>query len=431
MALLDFITSPIKAIKNLFVGGSGATTTQPPPTPVAQATPQMTPANNVYQSKPQISPNVYQPKSPPTLTSTTSASTIPVSSITLPEPKITLESPKISPNISGDVIDLGKITPTKTPTVDQKTIADLSSRLNELYKTTISLQESIPKAITPPSQSQVLGGQITDENIFQSVINKYKISEKQQAIDTMRQRILAATQVFDDAVKELSQEGGVPENIRQKRVQYLQNQADKNLKALELQYNFLIDDYNKSLDLAKSEVSNITTAQERQRDNARQMIQQLISTGGLGGLSDDELNQWASVSGYPLESLKSLRKAVKQGNDLKIQKTLDQMQAQAANLDLARQRLEVQQTGGGNRLTLIEAKNLGLPTSLVGMSEAEIGRDLENPTPPNWFKTMTENRLRSSILPSILQVYWDEFKKNLEQKKTAGSTSEEIVNPFK
>jgi hypothetical protein len=81
---------------------------------------------------------------------------------------------------------------------------------------------------------------------------------------------------------------------------------------------------------------------EQQRDNARLMIQQMISTGALANIPDAELQNWAAQSGYTFDSLKAVRDAVKKNDDLKLQKTLQQMEIQAQNYDLARQRLDLQ-----------------------------------------------------------------------------------------
>ncbi len=44
------------------------------------------------------------------------------------------------------------------------------------------------------------------------------------------------------------------------------------------------------------------------------MIQQLISTGAIVDLNDDDLNQLSLYSNYPIKILKSIRSAVKSGN---------------------------------------------------------------------------------------------------------------------
>jgi hypothetical protein len=86
--------------------------------------------------------------------------------------------------------------------------------------------------------------------------------------------------------------------------------------------------------------------------------------------------------------------------------------------------------GDKNKLTLTEAKSLGLPLSLVGMSEADIGNDLASTSPPQWFKEIKEEEEKMSIIPSVLTKLWNDFKNSIFSKlKTAGTTGG-IINPF-
>lgn len=64
----------------------------------------------------------------------------------------------------------------------------------------------------------------------------------------------------------------------------------------------------------------------------------------------------------------------------------------------------------GNKLTLNEAKNLGLPMSLVGMNEEDLAKSIVSDTAPLWFKKEAENRLKASVSDYLLQKLWNEFK---------------------
>jgi hypothetical protein len=68
-----------------------------------------------------------------------------------------------------------------------------------------------------------------------------------------------------------------------------------------------------------------------------------------------------------------------------------------------------------NTLTAYEAANLGLPKTMVGMSESIINSQLNNSTPPNWFL---------QIKPGASKEDWDSFRFNIP---TTGNT---IENPF-
>ena len=103
-------------------------------------------------------------------------------------------------------------------------------------------------------------------------------------------------------------------------------------------------------------------------------------------------------------------------------RTLDQNLV-LKQMDLAQRQAEVETKGEssprGNKLTLAEATKFGLPTSLVGMTEEQIGQDLESPVPPSWFKTMIENQLRMSLTSQALQEKWEEFRVGTSQGKTS------------
>ena len=85
--------------------------------------------------------------------------------------------------------------------------------------------------------------------------------------------------------------------------------------------------------------------------------------------------------------------------------------------------------GEGNKLSIDEVKKLGLPFSLVGKSEQEIGQNLESFAPPQWFRDIMEQKLQQTIIPPALQEMWGEFKKQLKEGESVGTTS--IENPFK
>lgn len=83
-----------------------------------------------------------------------------------------------------------------------------------------------------------------------------------------------------------------------------------------------------------------------------------------------------------------------------------------------------------NKLTLSETKSLGLPTSLVGMSEEDIGQDLESSTPPQWFKNSLEEKLQASTTPETLSSAWQEFRKTATKKTTSTTGKTKLEELF-
>lgn len=78
-----------------------------------------------------------------------------------------------------------------------------------------------------------------------------------------------------------------------------------------------------------------------------------------------------------------------------------------------------------NKLTLNEAKSLGLPFSLVGKSEEEIGNQLLSESIPTWFRELKEQESQMTIRPDILQQVWNDFRNGVLKPKT-----DAITNPF-
>lgn len=62
----------------------------------------------------------------------------------------------------------------------------------------------------------------------------------------------------------------------------------------------------------------------------------------------------------------------------------------------------------GNKLTLSEARNLGLPLTLVGTSEATLAKQVAGSTPPSWFMEVNPGPLS----PEKIKTLWREFQDN-------------------
>lgn len=75
----------------------------------------------------------------------------------------------------------------------------------------------------------------------------------------------------------------------------------------------------------------------------------------------------------------------------------------------------------GNKLTLSEVTKFGLPTSLVGKTEQQIGQDLSSSTPASWFRSEIENRLQQSLTPQKLQQEWEKFRTSVSSGAQSSS----------
>jgi LysM repeat protein len=324
----------------------------------------------------------------------------------------------------------------KSP-LSQQTISDLNNYLENtkqiLYQAQAKLNPALnmpePMPVPPQEGIQKEGPSFVAK--WEEIARKYDLPNQIKQIEDMRTKILAESQAYDIIIKDIQNDPDFPKRLAQKKINAIQKARDTNLKALELQLNFLVDNYNQRLNMAKYEAGLYQeeyragqTALERERrareraiDNNRAMLQQMISTGALGDLTDAELQQWANATGYTLESLKAMRKAVKTGNELKI--------AQArANLERTQALTEkTLSSPRGDKLTISEAKSLGLPLSLVGRSEAEVLNEINSPNPPSWFKDMIEQKLQASVSDNYLIQKWREFKDAFNKTQSSGGSS--------
>jgi len=66
--------------------------------------------------------------------------------------------------------------------------------------------------------------------------------------------------------------------------------------------------------------------------------------------------------------------------------------------------------GSKNKITLAEAKSLGLPISTVGMSQDDILKTLQADAAPPWFIEKVQNELQMSLTPQAAKDAWNEFR---------------------
>ena len=62
------------------------------------------------------------------------------------------------------------------------------------------------------------------------------------------------------------------------------------------------------------------------------------------------------------------------------------------------------------KLNTIDAQRLGLPKSIVGLSENEVLDQLRDPTPPDWFVEIEEGKPDGAKTRDELDRAWKEFR---------------------
>ena len=411
--------------QKLFSGGS--TTPSAASVPRGSVLPQAssTPQSGGIAPSTTINYTPYIPITPPPTTPNPQAS----STTNTPIPFVNYTPIKINPPtvktpnpISNGVVKIEQPS-SKSPskTIEAPTVKEYEDKINQAINE--RLQYYLPQ-LTAPIQppSNVLPDR------YNEILNKYSIPQRQAELDKMRQTILTAADEFDKMIKDEQNVGGVREGVREARIKLLQDARDTNLQKLQLQYNFLNNLYQNSLDAAKQEMgiyekqySTQQSEREKAIDNTRQFIQQMISTGAIADATDDDLVGMATSLGVNVSLLKNLRKAVKTGNDLKIQQAWTNLERTQALTEKALK------SPSGNTLTISEAKSLGLPFSLVGRSEAEIANEINSSNPPIWFKDMVEQKLQASVLPVYLIQKWNEFKDAFYKLHSAGGSTENSI----
>ncbi|MFN7088828.1 MAG: hypothetical protein ACK4NX_03390, partial [Candidatus Paceibacteria bacterium] len=239
----------------------------------------------------------------------------------------------------------------------QNKLTQLSRALTEQYKALNPVPENpIPRPETiVDNQEQLNKITKTPLAVYEDAMKKWDIPKRIREIEDMRARIVSENEAYDTMIKEIRETGGVPQSVLEKRINRIEQARNINLRALQAKYDFLLENYNNALQQAKMELGLYESEQEAEqkrleqhRDNTRQIIQQMISTGALGEVDDQELRKLAVDSGYTFEGLKAVRKAVKSGNETKIRKEQLNLQRIAEQMDIARQRLELAQERSRN-----------------------------------------------------------------------------------
>jgi len=362
-----------------------------------------------------VSQGISQPISQPTTQPITQPTQIQPTQTQPVQPSISLPqavSPEGIVDLEAVQEGINKVKDLMKSPLSKQTIQDFNSYLENTKQTLVqAFQQLNPLPETPIPKPETIAENADElqklQNVnpvdYDSIMSKYGIPDLIKQMEDMQNQILAETQLGNQMIQQIQNDPDFPKALAERRIAQLQKANQTNLEALKTKYNFLMDLYNVKIGLAKQEIAQKESAysqqqneQERQRDNARQMIQQMISTGAIANLSDNELQQWANVSGYTLDSLKSIRTAVKTGNDLKIQ------QAQAKLEKTAQATTAPTSITGANYNTRLNQEIANLYAGRYGTIGArekviqilknefpsvDVARDIYNRVPDNWEET--------------------------------------------
>lgn len=274
------------------------------------------------------------------------------------------------------------------------------------------LRQQILDSMNPSMKEQQLNTQLADI--------KGQIRDKQLSLDMGLEKINGQPiplQFLVGQSRELSAQGqlqlrgllneqsnlldslGLEQNARQMRT-----------ASLEQQMQWIYQD----ADLAQKAQDRLDQQEQQVVENARQLSNDSLNAFGkildnfsgvgysdLDSNQQQQLQQMANQYGIPInllsEGLNNEKSKITLANALKIGG--GSSGSSGGN------------TGGS--ITLSEAKSLGLPISVVGMSQADILASVQSATVPLWFKKYAQDTTQSSMTSQSLQSAWDAFRQKV------------------
>lgn len=126
----------------------------------------------------------------------------------------------------------------------------------------------------------------------------------------LQANISAINRAYDDFVQDIKKNPDLPAGLAKRRLEALNmEQKDQILRMTDLleQVNMQVEQANTRLNQEFQILQVQLDEEERMRDNRRQTLQLLASTGAIGGLSDIEIRQWSQATGISTGALKRMR----------------------------------------------------------------------------------------------------------------------------
>jgi LysM repeat protein len=340
------------------------------------------------------------------------------------------------------------------------------------------LAEGLAKTVeekSSPGFSEWLVKQPDWQDLFNQALKAGGMDEIKTEVEKIQTEVDRITKKYDEDIGKIEENPFMSDTQKRKNIERLKVLTNADLSPLISQYDKLKDRMEevvrnsertlgfmeKSYTYAATEAERYRQEQARQRDDARATIQQYVSTGAIGEFTDEQLQNIADWGvGYDVSSLKALRAAVKQGNDLKIEKTLQQMELAAQRQELATAKFEAAQAkAGGGSITDIRAENYDQAKQEAAMLfEADRLRNEDKKISPDlydeirakvpaslrddfdkWAVNMNylseETMRRYGIVPGktepTVQSVLDTLKKNFQQYKDANYSREDVENQYK
>lgn len=128
-------------------------------------------------------------------------------------------------------------------------------------------------------------------------------------LNVMKQ-VQALNETYSPILEDIKNNPNLPKGLAMRRLQEV-NKSQKEVLAgflgqLEI-LEMAINDQNKVVDRAFNIVSQEEDRQERAQDRARQALQMMVSSGGIGGFSDKDILAYSQATGIPTSALSKMR----------------------------------------------------------------------------------------------------------------------------
>ncbi|MEK9694521.1 MAG: hypothetical protein VW270_02090 [Candidatus Poseidoniales archaeon] len=149
---------------------------------------------------------------------------------------------------------------------------------------------------------------------MQQVMDGLRISAglpelEQQRIQTMQQ-LQVTKDVYQKAIDDIKKNPDLPKNLAARRLsqvaedqKFTITQLMGNLEMVEMQIDNANDLINQRFQIYEAEEERQVRAQSRMQENLRFIIE----SGAIAGMTNEEMNSWASATGYNVASLKALK----------------------------------------------------------------------------------------------------------------------------
>jgi hypothetical protein len=130
-------------------------------------------------------------------------------------------------------------------------------------------------------------------------------------LNVMKQ-VQALNQTYAPILEDIKNNPNLPKALAMRRLEQVNKSQKEVLAGFLGQLEILetaISDQNRQVDRAFQIVSKEEDKQERAKDNARQALQLMVTSGGIGGFTDNDIINYSKATGLPTSALANMRSA--------------------------------------------------------------------------------------------------------------------------